>query len=130
MRGSCLYLLRGRLRVDPVGRGNVCLDFVQIIAQHVEERRIARMLIDETGCTVGLAVHGRVVLVEVRALDFIKQVFIETGIPLDSTYTGKAYFGMSNYLYSNSIDDKKVLFLHTGGTPLFFDDIMKMYKDF
>lgn len=63
-------------------------------------------------------------------LDFIKQVFIETGIPLDSTYTGKAYFGMSNYLYSNSIDDKKVLFLHTGGTPLFFDDIMKMYKDF
>ena len=41
------------------------------------------------------------------------------GIPLDETYTGKAFMGMSEYIYE--ISDKNILFIHTGGTPLFFD---------
>lgn len=43
------------------------------------------------------------------------------GISLDPTYTGKAFYGMTEYLKKNKIENKKILFLHTGGTPLFFD---------
>lgn len=43
------------------------------------------------------------------------------GIPLDPTYTGKAFWGMLQYLKDHGIRGKRILFLHTGGTPLFFD---------
>ncbi len=56
-------------------------------------------------------------------MDTIKEVMIRYGIPLDSTYTGKAFFGMKQYLKENHIKGKKILFIHTGGTPLFFDDL-------
>ncbi len=51
----------------------------------------------------------------------IREVYASDGIPLDMTYTGKAFYGMVKYLEDNQIRDKNVLFLHTGGTPLFFD---------
>ena len=51
----------------------------------------------------------------------IDDVMKEHGIPLDVTYTGKAFYGMKKYLERNSAAGKHVLFLHTGGTPLFFD---------
>lgn len=43
------------------------------------------------------------------------------GIPLDPTYTGKAFWGMQDYLKKHNITGKRILFIHTGGTPLFFD---------
>lgn len=43
------------------------------------------------------------------------------GIPLDPVYTGKAFYGMLNYLKKNNIHKKRILFLHTGGTTLYFD---------
>lgn len=54
-------------------------------------------------------------------LDTIKQVLISDGVPLDSTYTGKAFWGMKKYISKNNIVNKNILFIHTGGTPLFFD---------
>lgn len=51
----------------------------------------------------------------------IREVYAGDGIPLDMTYTGKAFYGMVKYLEKNKIQDKNILFLHTGGTPLFFD---------
>lgn len=51
----------------------------------------------------------------------IYQQFTHNGIPLDPTYTGKAFWGMQEYLKKNAIRGKKILFIHTGGTPLFFD---------
>ena len=48
------------------------------------------------------------------------------GIPLDSTYTGKAFAGMKDYLLANEVYNQNILFLHTGGTPLFFDDLARM----
>lgn len=53
--------------------------------------------------------------------ELIETVYGSDGIPLDMTYTGKAFYGMVKYLEENHIQGKKVLFLHTGGTPLFFD---------
>jgi D-cysteine desulfhydrase len=51
----------------------------------------------------------------------IERLLRTDGIPLDPTYTGKAYRGMLSYLDSQRIVGKNVLFLHTGGLPLFFD---------
>ncbi len=53
--------------------------------------------------------------------DTIKDVLTKYGIPLNRTYTGKAFWGMKEYLKKFDIRGKKVLFIHTGGTPLFFD---------
>jgi D-cysteine desulfhydrase len=55
--------------------------------------------------------------------DTIKTIMTQHGIPLDPTYTGKAFTGMADYISQNSIKDKDILFIHTGGTPLFFDGI-------
>ena len=51
----------------------------------------------------------------------IHQQLICNGMPLDPTYTGKAFWGMQDCLKKNGITEKKVLFIHTGGAPLFFD---------
>lgn len=56
----------------------------------------------------------------------IKKAMINYGIPMDSTYTGKAFLGMSKYIKSQGITGKNILFIHTGGTPLFFDDLGRM----
>ena len=51
----------------------------------------------------------------------IKQTLIRYGIPMDGTYVGKAFAGMLDYLEKNGIENKRILFIHTGGTPLVFD---------
>ena len=56
-------------------------------------------------------------------LRVIKTVLIRDGIPLDTTYTGKGYWGMLEYIKNNNIKNKNILFIHTGGTPLFFNDL-------
>ncbi len=55
--------------------------------------------------------------------DTIKDCIIRYGMPMDSTYTGKAFLGMKKYIKENKIEDKRILFIHTGGTPLYFDDL-------
>ena len=50
------------------------------------------------------------------------------GIPLDTTYTAKAFCGMQTYLRGNRISGQPILFLHTGGTPLFFDALSLLQK--
>ena len=55
--------------------------------------------------------------------NMIDMIYQNEGIPLDMTYTGKAFYGMIQYLKEHQIQNKKILFLHTGGTPLFFDYI-------
>ena len=45
------------------------------------------------------------------------------GIPMDGTYTGKAYTALHRLAQAEGWQGKRVLFLHTGGTPLFFDSL-------
>ncbi len=59
--------------------------------------------------------------------DVIKKVMLTNGVALDTTYTGKAFWGMLSYLKKNNISGKKVLFVHTGGLPIFFDNLKAMY---
>lgn len=58
-----------------------------------------------------------------KILQTIKDVLIKDGIPMDTTYTGKAFWGMKEYIKKNNITNKRILFIHTGGTPLFFDKL-------
>lgn len=51
----------------------------------------------------------------------IDDVMKKDGIPMDTTYVGKAFHGMLQYIDKEHIVGKKILFIHTGGTPLFFD---------
>ena len=53
-----------------------------------------------------------------KTIDFVME---REGIPMDTTYVGKAFNGMLKYLEKNDIKGKKILFVHTGGAPLFFD---------
>ena len=57
----------------------------------------------------------------------IKEILKNDGIPLDATYTGKAYWGMTEYIKKEKIKRKNILFIHTGGTPLFFDNLEDFY---
>lgn len=62
-------------------------------------------------------------------INTIKEVLIQDGIPLDTTYTGKAFWGMKEYINEKQIKGKNILFIHTGGTPLFFDDLGELINE-
>lgn len=58
----------------------------------------------------------------------VRYMMDREGIPLDTTYTGKAFTGMLRFLSENGIRGERILFLHTGGTPLFFDNMTRRAK--
>ncbi|MCM1132936.1 MAG: pyridoxal-phosphate dependent enzyme [Ruminococcus flavefaciens] len=51
----------------------------------------------------------------------IETVYRNYGFQLDPTYTAKGFYGMLQWLKSNEISGKNILYIHTGGSPLFFD---------
>lgn len=53
----------------------------------------------------------------------INQVMQQEGIPMDTTYVGKAFTGMCEYVKEVGIQNSNILFIHTGGAPLFFDNL-------
>ncbi len=59
-----------------------------------------------------------------EASDTVRDAMVRYGIPMDRTYTGKAFRGMKEYILENDIRDQNILFIHTGGTPLFFDTLL------
>jgi len=61
-------------------------------------------------------------------LKTINDVLTKDGIPMDTTYTGKGFWGMKEYIKTNNIYSRNILFIHTGGTPLFFDGLEDMKK--
>lgn len=64
-----------------------------------------------------------------RVLKIIKDVLIKDSIPMDTTYTGKAFWGMQEYIKKHRITGKRILFIHTGGTPLFFDKLEEIIDE-
>ena len=51
----------------------------------------------------------------------IEEMMNSHGIALDPTYTGKAYAGMVKWLERYGMGTEQVMFIHTGGLPLYFD---------
>lgn len=51
----------------------------------------------------------------------IRDAMTRYGLPLDGAYTAKAFCGMREWMRRRRFEGRDVLFVHTGGTPLFFD---------
>lgn len=47
--------------------------------------------------------------------DYLKMAMKETGLMFDTTYSGKAFYGMMDYIKKHHLQDKKIVFWHTGG---------------
>jgi D-cysteine desulfhydrase len=58
-----------------------------------------------------------------KIIDSIHTMLIEDGVALDLTYTGKAFWGMSEYCNERTVSGCNILFIHTGSAPLFFDNL-------
>lgn len=108
-------------RKNPRGR-QVVLDSVKeylteknfsIAAEKIEEATV--FVDDYTGAGYGTE--------NSEIEETIYKMLINYGIPMDTTYTAKAYSGMLKYIEENKIVEQTILFIHTGGTPLFFDNI-------
>lgn len=57
-----------------------------------------------------------------------KELYIDEGIYTDLTYVAKAFYGMKMYIKENNIIRKNILFIHTGSSPLFFDNINEILR--
>lgn len=107
-------------RKNPRGR-NIVIDSIKEYMPGIKDNEIQSKTIfidDYTGDGYGKE--------SIEIEDTIKFSMTKYGIPLDSTYTGKAFLGMKKYIKSQEIKGKNILFIHTGGTPLFFDDLGRM----
>lgn len=56
-----------------------------------------------------------------RIRELIRREYRLNGLPLDPIYTAKAFWGMKEYVKEYGISSSRILFLHTGGAPLFYD---------
>ena len=105
-------------RKSPYGANVVKESIRQYFGEEITSEILSKNVIFEDSY-VGLG-YGQA-NTEIRELIF--DVMKRYGMPLDSTYTGKAFWGMKEYLLENKKKKKNVLFLHTGGTPLYFDEL-------
>ena len=106
-------------RKNPRGR-NVVLDSIRsYLGGRVSEEQIqsATEFVDDF--TDG---YGRD---DPRVIETIQRALMQYGMPLDFTYTGKAFMGMTEYIKKKKIREENILFIHTGGTPLFFDTLRR-----
>jgi D-cysteine desulfhydrase len=46
---------------------------------------------------------------------YLKQAMKETGLVFDTTYSGKAFYGMMDIIKKDKLQNKKIVFWHTGG---------------
>lgn len=102
-------------RKNPRGR-NVVLDSIRAyLGEKAKEEEIQEKTVFIDDYTSGYGKEDK------RVAKTIENVLMTYGIPLDATYTGKSFMGMTEYL--KEIEGKNILFIHTGGTPLFFDEL-------
>ena len=105
-------------RKNPRGRDVVIQSIWDYMGEDADEEAIQAATVFIDSYTSGYGKDDR------RVTETIETILKNYGIPLDATYTGKAFMGMSECL--EKIKGKNILFIHTGGTPLFFDTLNKM----
>ena len=113
-------------RAKPRGRDVVLESIESYLAEKehsipVEESEETTIFLDQYICG-GYGKYNDAIL---KTIDHVMKQY---GIPLDRTYTGNAFCGMLRYLEEEGITNKNILFIHTGGTPLFFDYLFENYK--
>lgn len=102
-------------RKNPRGRDVVLSSVREYLGNSVSEDAIQDATVFLDDYTDGYGRNDK------RVSETIKSVLKNYGIPLDATYTGKAFMGMAEYI--KEMEGQKILFIHTGGTPLFFDTL-------
>ena len=102
-------------RKNPRGRDVVLNSVREYLGNSVSEDAIQDGTVFVDDYTEGYGKNDK------RVSETIESVLKNYGIPLDATYTGKAFMGMVEYI--KEIEGKNILFVHTGGTPLFFDTL-------
>lgn len=109
-------------RKNPRGRDVVIQSIRDYMGDRASEEaiQVATVFIDDY--TSGYGIDDK------RVAETIEAVLKIYGIPLDATYTGKAFMGMADYISQNEIENNNILFIHTGGTPLFFDALNKISR--
>ena len=107
-------------RKNPRGREIVLDSIRSYFGDDVDENRIQTLTVFVDGYTDGYGTE------DIRVKQIIEFVMKNYGIPMDATYTGKAFMGMTEYI--GGFKDKNILFIHTGGTPLFFDWMRKSFN--
>lgn len=100
-------------RKNPRGRDIVINSIQSYLGDKYSEEEIQQHTIFIDDYTSGYGKEDN------RVTKTIESVLKTYGIPLDATYTGKAFMGMTDFI--KNISNKNILFIHTGGTPLFFD---------
>jgi D-cysteine desulfhydrase len=105
-------------RTNPRGKQVVIDSIRDYLGEDYVEPRAVHFIDRYVGGGYGLA--------QSEVTQLIRRELRINGIPLDTTYTGKAFYGMEQFILENGIKDKNILFIHTGGTPLFFDDLEYM----
>lgn len=58
---------------------------------------------------------------DARVDEMIEFMLKENSVPCDPTYMGKALLALADYLDEHDVRGTDIIFLHTGGLPLFFD---------
>ena len=110
-------------RKNPRGRDVVVNSVRDFLGGRIAEEDIqaATVLIDDY--TEG---YGKE---DARVAKTIEGVLRNYGIALDAIYTGKAFMGMTEFVARESIVSKNLLFIHTGGLPLFFDALRSLNNE-
>jgi D-cysteine desulfhydrase len=89
----------------------VIVDFANMLAEHygMEERYDSRVHF----CTDYL--YGGYEKYTPEMDTYLHQVMKSTGLIFDTTYSGKAFFGMMDIIRKKGLQEKNVVFWHTGG---------------
>lgn len=89
----------------------VVADFANMLAEHygMSERYDNRILFNTD------YLYGGYEQFTPKMDDYLKRAMKETGLVFDTTYSGKAFYGMMDYIKKHHLQDKKIVFWHTGG---------------
>lgn len=89
----------------------IIADFANMLAEHYDmsERYDDRILFDADYLCGGYEQYN------LEMQEFINSAMMQTGLVFDTTYSGKAFYGMMEIIKKNGLHDKKIVFWHTGG---------------
>ena len=89
----------------------VIADFANMLAEHygMTERYDDRIVFNADYLFGGYEQYS-------QEMDkYLKRIMSETGLIFDTTYSGKALYGMMDIIKKENLQDKKIVFWHTGG---------------
>lgn len=89
----------------------VIVDFANMLAKHYDlEKDFTNQILFKTDY-----LFGGYEQYTSEMEDYLKKVMKETGLIFDTTYSGKGFYGMMQEVKKHNIQNKNIIFWHTGG---------------